>query len=645
MTLHPTPARPRWPALLFVLVAGVAAWYEAGPGSREVGMIWVVPALVLAAVVHRRGSRALPALGAGVSTTVGLLAAGQPPGLALWVAAVTVVVGVGSEAWWRWLRARMGLDGLNPRDVLVALATSGPSAILLIVAGGIPGVSPLDVPGALQVASGLVVVTLALLPVLVPGRRHVRPRLRSLLVLLPILLACAVLPSLEPDADLSWVVLVPALWGGLALNAAWGGIATLLQVSLVTLFREAWAAGPPTPWQAATDTLLLAAAASLLFVLVLYREHNAALHEGLRAGMRAHARERALLDDVIRSMNDGLVLVRDGAVVFANPAARLLMGALPAGARFADRLRERYRDTDGNALGAAELTVLDHPRPEPETLRVSARSAHGTTSHLEVTVRIMEPDLGLVTLVDSTALHARRHELTTFAGRVAADLSSPLSRVRRWIDVANVRLTQGLLAAGDEALVRADVAGDHMRGLIDDYLAHTVAREGTLRPVPTDLAEALADIADQAHDPSLTLDADLTHTVQADPQLLRRLLAGLVAEAGQYRAEDEPLTVHLTSTDAENGWVSVHVHADAGAAWAEEDSSIFGREDEDSGRGAHLRYELCQSIVDRHGGVLETLHGQGAARYRFTLPSAGHEDDHAAAPTGTDRPVATAAAR
>ena len=444
----------------------------------------------------------------------------------------------------------------------------------------------------------------------------------------------------EERYPLSWLLMIPCVWGGLTL--------TIRGTAYLSLTVALCAAGmtylpqnqfdyhgilPP----ASIVDLLVIASVSFAFLLTLMRDQRARLIielDGKRAESEA---QRTLLERVFDSMNDGVMIANEGSgVTKYNPAARRLLGRpIPLGRPYSWTTAYDLSTTDGHLLADQELKdALAVTGDQASRLEVVVNS-DGGAKILDVEALSLGPDdhtARLVLLHDVTAQRARVRELTNFAGMVAHDLRGPLTVLDGWLEVlqdGSVRDTD----VGDEVAAKAKDASRRMRQVIEDWLGYTVVQNGKPSPEPVKLVDAVSEIfasrqvGAEAEQPVFTLDVD--HVVFADPRLLRQLLDNLVGNAVKYTSPEFVPRVHVMSRpDDEPGWVRIDV-IDNGIGIPEGEEELIFEEFhrgavEGRSAGTGLGLALTRRIVALHGGQLSgrrNLDGAGST-FSFTLPEA-----------------------
>jgi signal transduction histidine kinase len=215
---------------------------------------------------------------------------------------------------------------------------------------------------------------------------------------------------------------------------------------------------------------------------------------------------------------------------------------------------------------------------------------------------------------------------------VAHDLRGPLTVLDGWLEVVQDG-EPGDDFVIEDAVAKARDASKRMRQVIEDWLNYTVVQNGELRPDAVKLDEVVSEIVEGRRsnwaggdEPTFLLD--LTHSVEADPGLLRQLLDNLVGNAIKYTAVDQAPWVAITSElDAEPGWIRVDV-TDHGIGIPEgEEELIFDEFHrgpvEGRSAGTGLGLALTRRIVGLHGGSLMAQRNpEGGSTFSFTLPEA-----------------------
>lgn len=200
---------------------------------------------------------------------------------------------------------------------------------------------------------------------------------------------------------------------------------------------------------------------------------------------------------------------------------------------------------------------------------------------------------------------------TAILAAVSHDLRTPLAVAKA--GVSGLRATEMEMAPRDRAalLARADDALDRLASLMEDLLDLSRLQTGALtlrlEPVPVAdvTARALDDIGVRPRGALLDIDDDLP-PVLADPVLLERVLANLIANAQRFSPPGIPPTVIARSAD---GRVTIRV-ADRGPGIAAPDRervfAPFQRlGDTDAGSGLGLGLALARGLTEAMGGTLE----------------------------------------
>ncbi|WP_242624862.1 ATP-binding protein [Krasilnikovia cinnamomea] len=412
----------------------------------------------------------------------------------------------------------------------------------------------------------------------------------------------------------------------------------------------------PDPYlRAVTAHVLFAVVAVAALALALGRDERQGLVREL-ADQREQARQHAaLMSAIIDSMGDALSLVDGrGRVVLRNPAAVRLLGEVEV----VGDAHRRLRRLDGTPVPTEALPhtrALAGDHVEGEDLLVHKPGDHDARI-VQVTATPLPNGHGCRSAVvlyhDVTAERRHRDHLVNFAGAVAHDLQSPLTAVEGWTELASDALEaeQPAIDRSRDSLTRVSRAATRMRGLINDLLAYTAARDADLTPTRVELAGLVADVTAARADaavaagrPAPQLAPGRLHPVHADAGAVRQLLDNLIGNAIKYTAPG--VTAHLKITSTRRDDIVEVTIADNGIGIPPgQHEAIFDDFHRAHAGGAYagtgLGLAICHRIVSRHGGTIAADDNPGGgSRFTFTLPAAdpppttGHPDVALALPT------------
>jgi signal transduction histidine kinase len=574
---------------------------------------------------------------------------GVAPGAALWLA----LVGAGQPLLMIWLyRRRLRHTGWAPEnqhDVAAFLFAAVGSSLLLALVGGFPMLHPDDLPTSFLwwwVLRNTVFCFVGGVTFMVmfygPRRGALNPTSWVNRVGLVIATFLCVYGSYhDPTLPLSWLLIIPSVWGGLTLTVRGTGYLAitlaLAAASMSYLPQNQFGYDGAFPPSSIMDLLVIACTAFFL-LLVLMREQRAALITELdRKGVQSET-QRRMLETVFDSMSDGVVIVDSARVSMYNAAARQLLGRpMPAGTPASWARDFGLAAADGSRLSdemLREALWVDAGDPA-KTLQVLVEH-DGASRTLDITAQPIgsaEERSTMVLLHDVTAQRARMRELSNFAGMVAHDLRGPLTVLDGWLEVVEDGDPVEDAGLVDDAVRKARESSRRMRQVIEDWLNYTVVQNGQLRPEAVKLFGVAGEIVDgrrakwaDGDEPQFSLD--LEHSVLADPGLLRQLLDNLVGNAIKYTAPDEQPWVLIRSVaDDEPGWIRVEV-VDHGVGIPEGEEELIFEEfhrgpQEGRSAGTGLGLALTRRIVALHGGHMEARRNpEGGSTFLFTLPEA-----------------------
>jgi len=221
------------------------------------------------------------------------------------------------------------------------------------------------------------------------------------------------------------------------------------------------------------------------------------------------------------------------------------------------------------------------------------------------------------------------------------DLRNPLTVLVSTLELIQVSAGKTLPADLLDLVKNARRSGTVMAGLISDMLdiARLEAGQLTLRPQPLDVPALLREAAAQAKVPAEQLRLNLVVApngalpeVEADQQLIQRVLANLVGNAITHTPPGGTITLAAQPEPAEH--VTLSVRDTGHGIPLEQQQRIFEKfaQVERGGtrrRGTGLGLTFCRMAVDAHRGRIwvESVPGEGSTFF-FTLPvgppKAGH---------------------
>jgi signal transduction histidine kinase len=433
----------------------------------------------------------------------------------------------------------------------------------------------------------------------------------------------------EPRAEpLSFLVLAVSLWAGMRFSpivVMAHGLATGVAGLAFTVAGIGPFASIESPVFRALVGQVFVATTVLTGLALAFSRVERDKAAGHLARARRESEERArLLRAVLDSMNEGLAVVEEGGrIVLTNAAMPRLLGI--------GEMQHRLRPAAAYGLFHADGTPLsDDDLPGLRTL--DGEAIPPIDFHLRVDTvpqgRILEisveplprqgPDdrpLAMINIRDVTLDRQHRDALASFAGVVAHDLFSPLTVVTGWAESLSDEFAEGDVPArvGLPMVERLENAANHMRHIIGDLLAYTVAQDQSLRLEPVDLTAEVRSLAllraGGPAAPAISVAGGMQ--VWGEPGLVRQLFDNLLGNAVKYVAPGVRPRVEVRG-HRDGDWLEVRV-TDNGIGIPEDQRELvfetFHRAHRDGYEGTGLGLAICRRIADRHRGSIHAEPG------------------------------------
>lgn len=245
-------------------------------------------------------------------------------------------------------------------------------------------------------------------------------------------------------------------------------------------------------------------------------------------------------------------------------------------------------------------------------------------AHNEVTMlKRAEEKLGKA--VDRLA--ASNRNLEQFAAVASHDLQAPLQTITNFLTLLQFSADDRLTEKELDYIRRATNAAQRQSEMIRALLDWSRVQMHDLKRVQVDTSALVAEVLSGLQS---TLEAEggevlvgALPTVEADPDLLRRVFQNLVGNALKFRSEAPP-QIHIEAEDAEGGW-TFRVQ-DNGIGFAPEYAErIFDFGERLHGRGEYggdgIGLAVCQRVIEDHGGRIWAESSAPGATFVFRLPA------------------------
>jgi PAS domain S-box-containing protein len=226
-------------------------------------------------------------------------------------------------------------------------------------------------------------------------------------------------------------------------------------------------------------------------------------------------------------------------------------------------------------------------------------------------------------------LQAVNKELEAFCYSVSHDLRAPLRHIDGFVGLLNRSAARILPEQNQQYLERIGSAAKQMGRLIDDLLVFSRMGRAELQQMPVDLGalveEAIHRLQPETQGRNVVWKKGPLPEVQADPAMLRQVLANLLSNAVKYTRPRNPAEIEIGCSDSGGEEVVIHVRDNGVGFDMEYAAKLFGvfqrlHSNEDF-EGTGIGLANVRRIIARHGGRTwaEGAVNLGATFY-FTLP-------------------------
>ncbi len=339
----------------------------------------------------------------------------------------------------------------------------------------------------------------------------------------------------------------------------------------------------------------------------------------------------ASVHNALSANADGVVILdRQGAIRFVNPAAEVLFGKTS---------EELLGETFGFPLVDGEATELDVVGKRGKTTVVEMRVVETVWQKDPAFLALLrditerrQAEMALQQYADE--LKRSNQELEQFAYIASHDLQEPLRKIQAFGDRIASRYKDALDERGQDYLRRMQEAASRMQSLITDLLMLSRVTSKAQPFVEVDLDqvvhEVLSDLEVRIERIGGQVEVRDLPTVKADPMQMRQLLQNLISNALKFHREDRPPSVKVygralpgsAARGVKSPAYQIHVEDNGIGFDVKYLDRIFKPFQRLHGRntyeGSGIGLAICNKIAERHGGAITATStpGQGAT---FTI--------------------------
>lgn len=308
-----------------------------------------------------------------------------------------------------------------------------------------------------------------------------------------------------------------------------------------------------------------------------------------------------MAEGLVDRLPDGVLVVRDGRIVLANPRARSLLGVDLVGHAAVDRLE--FRDDAGLRV---ELPAVPPPVGDRLAERVLHAAVPGGSRTIAVCGAWSEGEL-VLTLRNAGRREAVGRSQADVVATVAHEIRSPLTSVKGFTSTLLARWDRFSDEQKHTMLATIEADADRVTRLLTDLLdvARIDAGRVKLRRTLLDPAELVTNVVDKARvrapdrELAVEVDGELPRLL-ADADKLEQIVTNLVDNALQH-APGSPVRCRITPAEGGVG-LTVEDEGPGVGPNAERLFSKFARGRSDHRAGTGLGLYLTKGLVAAHGG-------------------------------------------
>lgn len=372
------------------------------------------------------------------------------------------------------------------------------------------------------------------------------------------------------------------------------------------------------------------------------KDYTESLENKIEERTKALRESEKKYSTIVEQGNDGIVIIQDGLLKFANSKMVETTGFSleeAIGQPFINFISPEYRElildrykkrlSGESVQNKYEVKILSKDGREiPVEINASMIEYKGYPADMalirDITERKLADEKINQTLVD---LERSNTELEQFAYIASHDLQEPLRMIASFLQLLERRYWDKIDIDANEFISYAVDAATRMQQMINDLLAFS--RVGT-RGKPFEnvnsknaLDLAIANLALLIEENDAIITQSSLPIVYADPLQLTQIFQNLITNAIKFRRADPP-RIHVSSERKDGKWVFSVKDNGIGI-----DSKHFNRiflifqrlNTKRMYPGSGIGLSICKKVVERHGGRIwvESQPGKGATFF-FKIP-------------------------